>query len=260
MSQTNEWWHEFFPIFRPLFGKVSAQTTQATVRYVIKKLDLIRGKTFLDCPSGYGRISVPLARRGIRVTGADTTKSYIEELDRTARRYNLPIRTQRSDMRRIQFENEFDAAGNLWTSFGYFEKESDNLLTLKRMYRALKPGSKFMLHVINRDWIMAHYQPRGWDEIDDLKALEVRHFEFETSINRGIWTFIKDGQEREVRGDIRMYSYHELIAMFKSVGFEDIHGYGSVKDDPINQNQMMMFITGTKPASRRPDGKRRKRT
>jgi len=251
MRQGNEWWHEFFPVFRPFFGKVSAQTTRASVSYVIKKLGLKKGMSFLDCPSGYGRIAVQLARQGVKVTGVDITQSYLDELDRTAERHKLPIRTQHNDMRRIKFKDEFDAAGNLWTSFGYFEKESDNVLTLKRMYNALKPGGKFMLHVINRDWIMAHYQPRGWQEIGDMKSLESRHFEFETSINRGIWIFIKDGKETRVRGDIRMYSYHELIAMFTKVGFTDIQGYGSVKDEPIDQNRMMMFITGTKPKRKR---------
>lgn len=251
MNQTNEWWHEFFPVFRPMFGLMPARATRATVRYVVEKLGLKKGKTFLDCPSGYGRIAIPLARRGIKVTGVDITQSYLDELDRTARRHKLPIRTQHNDMRRIRFDKEFDAAANLWTSFGYFEKETDNVLTLKKMFKALKPGGRFMLHVINRDWIMANYRPNGWQECGDVKALETRHFEFETSINRGIWTFIKDGREKTVHGDIRMYSYHELIAMFKSVGFVDIQGYGSVKDEPIDQNRMMMYVIGTRPKRRR---------
>jgi len=241
------WWDDFFPSFRPFFGLVSQKETNAHVHYLIKKLNLRPGKKFLDCPCGIGRISLPLAKKGIRVTGVDITRSYLDELSKKAKRRGLKIDVVHADMRRINFDSKFDAGGNLWTSFGFFAEESDNLQVLKKMYRALKPGGKFILHVINRDWIMANYQPRGWQEIAGVKSIEERYFDYRTSINYGTWHFIKDGEEKSFDVPIRMYSFHELIAMFKSVGFTDIEGYGSIKDEPISRNRQMMFIIGTKP-------------
>ncbi len=240
------WWDDFFPEFRPFFGMLSQKATNAHVRYVIEKLNLKSGKKFLDCPCGIGRIGLPLTKKGVRVTGVDITRSYLDEFEKIAKRKGLKVDLYRADMRRINFDSEFDAAGNLWTSFGFFEKESDNLLTLKKMYRALKPGGKFMLHVINRDWIMANYQERGWEEIAGVKSIEKRHFDYSTSINHGTWYIIKDGKEKSFEVPIRMYSYHELIGMFKKVGFRDIEGYGSTKDDPVSRERMMMFIIGIK--------------
>jgi SAM-dependent methyltransferase len=246
-KKSEEWWHEFFPDFRPMFANIEKGATANEVRYLVRKLGLKSGVSFLDCPCGYGRISVPLAKKGVRVTGVDITPSYVQELEQKADRLKLPIRALRGDMRRIQFRNEFDAAGNLWTSFGYFEKEPDNLAVLKRMYRALKPGGKFMLHLINRDWVMAHYTTHSWQEVGGLKALEERHFEYRTSINRCVWTFIRGNQEVKRRVDLRMYSFHEIIAMFESIGFTSIEGFGSSKDEPISRDRMMMFVIGTKP-------------
>jgi len=244
------WWDDFFPAFTPIFGIVSQKVTNAHVRYVIKKLDLKPGKRFLDCACGIGRIALPLAKKGIRVTGVDIMQSYLDELAKKARRRNLRMDLINSDMRRINFESRFDACGNLWTSFGFFEKESDNLLVLKKMYRALKPGGKFMLHVINRDWIMAKYDPTDWFEVKGVKVMQKRSFDYARSINRGTWFFLKDGREEAFDVNIRMYSYHELIGMFKSVGFVDIEGYGSVKDEPISRDKGMMFIIGTRPRGR----------
>jgi len=153
----------------------------------------------------------------------------------------------KADMRRINYKNEFDAVANLWTSYGYFEKESDNLLIVKKMYRALKPGGKFMLHVINRDWIITNYSPSDWFQAGNIRVLEKRKFDYATSINHSVWHFLKDGEETSHQVKLRMYSYHELITMFKSVGFVDIQGYGSTKDEPISRDSMMMFIIGTKP-------------
>jgi hypothetical protein len=130
------------------------------------------------------------------------------------------------------------------------------MLVLKKMYRALKPGGKFMLHVINRDWIMANYTPRGWWDIKNTrgrrvaKVVEERHFDYRTSVNHGTWYFIQDGKETKCEVPLRMYSFHEMVGMFASVGFTDIEGYGSVKDEPISRDKQMMFFIGTRPRSR----------
>lgn len=251
MKKESDWWHDFFPTFRPVFDSIPIKSTNAQVRYIIRKLNLSPGKKFLDCPCGIGRIALPLARKGVTVTGVDITPSYLDELEKKAKRRDLKIKLAKADMRRINYKNEFDAGANLWTSFGFFEKESDDLLVIKKMYQALKPGGKFMLHLINRDWIMSNFSPRGWFQAGNAKVLEKRKFDYSTSINHCEWCFLKDGKETTHQLRLRMYSYHELIAMFKSSGFVDIQGYGSTKDEPINRDKMMMFIIGTKPKHRR---------
>jgi SAM-dependent methyltransferase len=150
-------------------------------------------------------------------------------------------------MRRIPFRGRFDAAGNLWTSFGYFPSPADDLKVLKRMHGALRPGGKFVLHVINRDWIMANFQARDWFVTGGMRVLEERRFDYVESKIHSNWTFIRDGRTSTHRSSIRMYSYHELAAMMEESGFVDVAGYGSMKDEPISRETMMMFIFGTKP-------------
>jgi SAM-dependent methyltransferase len=247
MSSAKPWYHAFFTDFRPLFGIVPARTTNAQATYIIKKLGLKRGAQFLDCPCGVGRISIPLARRGIRVTGVDLTKEYLDDLQREARKRRLRIDTLHADMRRISYQNRFDAVANLWTSFGYFEREQDNVLVVKQAFHALKPGGKFLLHVINRDFIIAHYTDTDWFEHAGVISFESRKFDYTTSINRGVWRFFKNGETHTHKVDIRMYSYHELVTMFQKIGFVDIQGFGSIKETPIDSTCRMMWIVGTKP-------------
>jgi ubiquinone/menaquinone biosynthesis C-methylase UbiE len=249
MATEHLWWLDFFDDFRPIFDTFPKRISNQQAAFIIRKMGLRKGKTFLDCPCGIGRISLPLARKGIRVTGVDITESYLEELEEKAKRAKLKIETQHCDMRRITFSNQFDAAGNLLTSFGYFEKEADNLRTLRCIYYALKPGGKFVLHVTNRDWILVNYTPRGWQEIKSLKVLEKREFDYSRSVNRAVWHFIRDGKKSSYSVMIRLYSYHELIAMLKKVGFENVEGYGDPKESPISRDTRMMWIFATKPRS-----------
>lgn len=247
MKRDAGWWDDFFPSFRPVFDRIPQKNTNALVRYVIAKLDLKPGRKFLDCPCGIGRIALPLARKGIKVTGVDLMPSYLEEMGRRADRRGLKIACRQCDMRRINFDRQFDAAGNLWTSFGFFPKESDNRLTLRKMYQALKPGGKFMLYLINRDWVLANYIESGWFDSGGTKVLEKGTFDYATSTKRSTWYFLQDGHEVARECTIRLYSYHELVAMLQSVGFVDIQGYGSLKDEPISRDRRMMYIIGTRP-------------
>ncbi len=242
-----EWWNDFYTAFRPFFGLIPQKETNAQVRFIMKKLDLKPGRKFLDCPCGIGRISLPMAKKGIRVTAVDIIPSYLDEILEKAQRRGLKIDLVHSDMRRINFDSGFDAAGNLWTSFGFFEKKSDNRLVVKKMYQALKPGGKFVLHVINRDWIIANFRPRDWHEAGGVKSMEERYIDYRTSTNHGLWHFIKNGEEKTIKSPIRLYSFHELVAIFKSVGFINIKGYGSVKDEPVTRNSRMIYVIGTKP-------------
>jgi 2-polyprenyl-3-methyl-5-hydroxy-6-metoxy-1,4-benzoquinol methylase len=241
------WWTDFFDDFRPVFSEINAKKTNAEARYLIKKLNLKPGSKFLDCPCGIGRISIPMAKKGIRVTGVDITKSYLNELAKKAKRGGLNIGTVHRDMRRIDFDSQFDAAGNLWTSFGYFQKESDNRLVLKKIFKALKPGGKFALDILNRDWIMANYVPRGWHYAGNSMIVEDRNFDFRTSIIKGIWHIIKDGKMKSFDTYSRLYSFHELVVMFEKAGFVNIEGFGSMKDESISQRSRVMYIFGTKP-------------
>lgn len=247
-KQDDGWWTSgFFEAFRPAFGLIDKKATDAQVKYLIKNLKLKPGHSFLDCPCGIGRVSIPMAKKGIRVIGVDITKSYLDELDIKAKRAKLHIKTVNSDMRRINFDSQFDAGGNLWTSFGFFNKESDNLLTSKKIYKALKPGGRFALHLINRDWIMINFQSNSWQDLGGTKVLESRRFDYRTSITYSKWRYIKDGKEQVFEVSMRMFSYHELVELFESVGFIDIEGFGGVKDEPISRENRMMWIFGTKP-------------
>ena len=97
---------------------------------------------------------------------------------------------------------------------------------------------------------MTNYSANGWSEVENVKVLEKRNFVYSKSINYSTYSFIENGSEKVIQTGIRMYSYHELIRMFMSVGFTQIEGYGSVKDEPIGRDKRMMFIFGSRPKRR----------
>ncbi|MBI5623993.1 MAG: class I SAM-dependent methyltransferase [Elusimicrobia bacterium] len=159
-----DWWRKGFfdpSVYTPAdHSHVAA--APAEVRGLLRLLKLRRGASILDLCCGPGRHSLLLARRGFRVTGLDRSRPYLEEARLKARRSRLQVRFKAGDMREPGFSAEFDAVINLFTSFGYFNRWSDNIKTLRGVAKALKPGGLFVMEVVNGDWIRKHFSSRSW--------------------------------------------------------------------------------------------------
>lgn len=245
-----EWYEKLFTLWRPFFDNVSPETTRDQVKAIIRYLGLKKGETFLDCPCGIGRISLPLAERGIRVTGVDITASYLDELTTTMLLRDLPITLYKRDMRKITFRDQFDAAGNIWTSLGYFATDREDSEVLKRIYRALKPGGRFLLHILNRDWVIRHFSPSGWEKAGGIRYFERRHFDLTTSHNCSHLSFYGKNKRQDLSTSLRLYSCHELVAMLAQVGFAEINCFGGYKREALTMDDRNIWIVARKPRKR----------
>src|SRR5438105_9621240 len=135
------------------------------------------GADLLDCPCGYGRHSIPLARAGYRVVGADRSPALLEEARRRAGEGEWP-RWVQADHRELRFADaSFDAVFNLFSSLGYRGEEGDRR-TLSELRRVLRPGGALVVETLHRDRLASIFEPRGWEPLPGGGAvLEERRFD-----------------------------------------------------------------------------------
>src|SRR5947209_11684902 len=81
----------------------------------------------LDLCCGPGRHSVELSQRGFKVTGVDRSPFLLEKARDHAAKSGASIEWVKQDMREFVRPASFDLACCLFTSFGYFEDEQDDL-------------------------------------------------------------------------------------------------------------------------------------
>ncbi len=247
----NDWWQNFFDDNwkRLGFDSITAEQTGKEADFLVSALELKPDDKVLDLACGVGRHSLELARRGFRhVTGLDFTQAYLKEAILKARDGDLKVEFVQGDMKDLPFADEsFDAVFNFFTSFGYFENESDNEKTAREVSRVLKPGGRFLLDVINRDWIVRNFQARGWSEYNGEYLLEERELDLATSRNNCTWTYLtkRGTTRREV--NIRMYSLHELRAMFERAGLELKEAWGTLDKEPLTLNHSRQKLLAVKP-------------
>lgn len=247
MSKESVWNKGFGKEFKPFLWAMPQKQTNAWVRIAIKHLHLRKGTRFLDCPCGPGRVSIPLLKKGVKVIGIDINKEYLAEFATRAQRAGLKVELHHGDMRRLTFHNQFDAAANLFTSIGYFESDRENQAVVNAAFRALRPGGRYLLDTVSRDWLLKHFVSSDWMERGGAKLLHQRTFDFKTSLEHCHWTFLHDGTEQTYEVTLRWYSVHEVLNMFKKAGFVDIETFGAFDEKPIDFNTRRFFVVGRKP-------------
>jgi SAM-dependent methyltransferase len=202
------------------YDEMLAERTDAEVEQVAELLG--ERERVLDCPCGHGRIANGLAERGYRVTGIDYTPLFLEKARADAESRGVDVQYAHGDMRELPWRDEFDALVNWFTSFGYFDDES-NSKVLRGFHDALRPGGRLVMELQNparlfRILLPATYLRRGDDLAVDVHDVDWEAWRIETER-----VLIRNGRARSTRFSVRIYSFPELRGELERAGFEDVH-------------------------------------
>jgi SAM-dependent methyltransferase len=203
-----------------------ADQTLREVEFISDALRIGTGAEILDIACGYGRHAIELVQRGYNVTGLDLSLPLLLRAADESKRRALSVNFVHADMREMAFEKQFDGAYSMLTSFGYFDEDT-NLRVAERIGRALKPGARFLLDVVNRDYVVSDLPVRVWWEGTGCVVLEEVDFNFHTSrivTHRSI--VFEDGRQLEQEISVRAYSLHEIGRLLRQAGFRvmDVSG------------------------------------
>jgi SAM-dependent methyltransferase len=207
---------------------LTPQATQAEAQFVIDALSVQPGAQLLDLGCGYGRHAMELAARGFHMVGLDLSLPLLLRGADEAQRRGLSINFVHADMRELDFDAQFDGVYCLFSTFGFFDDET-NKKTATAVARALKPGGRCVFEVLNRDYVISELPTRVWWEGDGCVVLEEVEFNyFSSRIHSNRSVVFDDGRQIEQEISIRAYSLHELGKLLHSAGFRVVEVSGSV--------------------------------
>lgn len=250
-----EWWRHFFNegTGQIMFTEEAWQRAEQNCDALTALLGIAPGAKILDLACGPGRYAIPLARRGYRVVGLDITETYLAQAQAKAEEQQLEIEFMEGDMRHIPFERTFDAVINLFTSFGYFEQEEEHLKVLQGVHKSLKPGGRFLLELMNRDWLIRHFQARDWRELPEGIFFEERKLNLEHNRIEGHWVTLSGTERKEYHHSLRLFTLAELLGLFARAGLSVLGYYGGLQQEPLTLESPRLAILAERPSSA-PDG------
>lgn len=228
-KRSKPWYEEIFDEnYLRTLPFMTAEQTLREVDFLQAALNPAKGARLLDVGCGYGRHAIELVQRGLEVTGLDLSLPLLMRAAEESQRRNLTVELVHGDMRKMAFERQFDGAYCMLTTFGYFDEES-NLNVAEAMGRALKPGGRLLLDVINRDYIVGDLPARIWWEGDGCVVLEEVEFNFNTNrlmTHRSV--VFDDGRQLDQEISLRAYCLHDLGKLLRQAGFRVLEVSGSI--------------------------------
>ena len=210
---------------------------------LLELLELPSGARVLDCPCGQGRHAHLLAEAGFDVDGLDYSKPLLE-VART-RGTGKTLRYTQGDMRRLpaRWTARFDAVVNLFTSFGFFDAPSDDLLVLEQFARVLKPGGVLIWHGGSRDGVMAKFLTRDWwSTADGTMFGQERSFDPLSGFLEITSTWRGPKSEGERTHRIRLYTASELASRMRDVGLVVEQAFDSWSSKPLTRRSGEMLL------------------
>jgi SAM-dependent methyltransferase len=174
---TDNWFASWFDTtyYHLLYKDRNDSEAELFMTHLTNFLNLPENGTILDLACGKGRHAKFLNSLSYKVTGVDLSENSIL----TAKKYeNDSLEFQVHDMRK-PYAQKFDAVFNLFTSFGYFDDDNDNIKTLNAIQKSLNDTGFGVIDFMNVEYI-----------IENLVAEETKTVEH---ITFHIKRYVKDG-------------------------------------------------------------------
>lgn len=265
----SDWW-------RTLFNAVYLQTDGDVVENDVntaRDVDLLVASTglgsndhVLDLCCGQGRHAIALAKRGFKhVTGIDRSRYLIRLARKRAKSMGLDVTFHEGDARKVRVaESTFHCVSLMGNSFGYFDREEDDLAVLQAVKRALVSGGTVAMDLADGQWMREHFERRSWEWID-ADHFVCRERSLAADGRRLISREVVVHAERGVIADQfyaeRLYASEEIARLLGQAGFTNLrfHAEPETVSDRGQDLGMMahrLFLTSEAPRKRRTAPKR----
>ncbi|MBL0737220.1 class I SAM-dependent methyltransferase [Flavobacterium sp. GN10] len=208
-DDNQNWYSSWFdtPYYHILYKDRNYREAQVFMDNLTHYLNLPEKAKVLDLACGKGRHSIYLNQLGYDVLGADLSENSIAEASKNS---NETLHFKVHDMRE-PFEEKFDAIFNLFTSFGYFESDDDNLTTLKAIKESLSEYGFAVIDFMNVANVIENLVPEEVKTVDE--------------IDFHIKRYVEDGhifKEIDFEDQGRKYHFTEKVKALTLKDFQDL--------------------------------------
>jgi len=241
-----DWTKDYFDKFylRYFLQTQKEETTKKQAGFVAKFFD--SGNYLLDAGCGIGRHALLLGEQGFKILGIDNSPLYIKLATAEAKKRGLKnVQFVQQDIRKLFLRHEFNGILSLWSSFGYFDDDT-NFDILKRFYNSLKKDGKLIIDIENRDYILKYFIHETFKEKEDIFILERRHYLPLTSIVTTHRFVVGKDLRKEYLRNIRIYSATEMINLCRIIGFKNIKVFGDYTGKKFSEDSKRIIIHGEK--------------
>lgn len=237
-----DWFVEWFNTteYLSVYKHRNEKDAECHINFILSKINLPSKASILDLACGSGRHSILLAKEGYNVTGVDLSDKLLSEAIKNSKAENLVIEFIKSDIRDIHIEKKFNLILNLFTSFGYFETDEENLLIFKKSFEFLLDNGYFVFDYFNKDYLEKNLVLFSKEENDNYTIIQERKIVNQRVIKK--ITIQRNGTTENYYESVKLYDANFLTQKLKEIGFEIVNLFGDFFGNEFNQYSSPRFI------------------
>jgi SAM-dependent methyltransferase len=204
-----QWYASWFdtPFYHILYRDRDHDEAQSFMDTLTHYLNLPEQGKILDLACGKGRHSMYLNALGYDVTGVDLSENsiaYAKSFENETLHFHVHDMCQ-------PFDQKFDAVFNLFTSFGYFDNDENNLKTIKAIKADLNEFGFGVIDFMNSNFIIEHLIPKDSKTIQNIVFKQKR--------------YVKDGyifKDIQFNYKSEVYNFQERVKALTLEDFESL--------------------------------------
>ena len=218
-----DWFVDWFDTsyYHVLYQNRDDQEAERFIQNILTHLDLPENARLLDLACGKGRHAKFLSEFNHHVMGVDLSPNSIQRANEFA---HEKLRFQTHDMREVLENEQFDVIFNLFTSFGYFDDESENKRMCDSIAQMLVPGGRLLIDFMNAKKVVQNLVP------SEEKMLEGLSFDIKRSYDgKHIFKHIQvndNGHVSQYMERVQALFLADFLALLES-NFKIIDTFGS---------------------------------
>ena len=219
------WYASWFntPFYHILYKDRDYAEAENFMYNLTEYLNIPEHGKILDLACGKGRHAIYLNKIGFNVTGVDLSKNSIEHAKQFE---NETLHFNVHDMCK-PYHEQFDAVFNLFTSFGYFENEEDNLNTIKAIKADLNDYGFGVIDFLNSEYIIDNLIEENTKTVEGIDFHQKRRVE-NGYIIKDI-SFTTEGQDFKFQERVRALTLADFEALFEKAGVYLLDVFGDYK-------------------------------
>lgn len=236
--ETQDWFSSWFdtPYYHTLYKHRNDADAQLFMQNITNYLTLPENAHIADLPCGKGRHSIYLNSLGYKVTGGDLSKNSI---DHAKQFENDNLSFEVWDMRK-SLELKYDAVFNLFTSFGYFDDDKEDILVLEGMKSGLKEGAFLVLDFLNVIKVKENLVRKETKTVDHIT------FHIEREIKEGFIlkhiSFEDNNQQYNYTEKVKFLDFAKMKHYFDKVGLTIIDIFGDYNLNTFDEKNSSRLI------------------
>ena len=240
METSDNWFLNWFDskYYHILYNDRDQLEANNFIKKLVKTLELNPIEYVLDLGCGKGRHASTLSSLFKKIDGIDISPkniAYAKKEKASNQQFYI------ADMRNFKMNKQYGYIFNLFTSFGYFENDTENITVLKNCNTHLKHKGMLIIDFLNADKVVRSISNKTETKLINNILFELNKKIIDNCVIKNI-KITDDRITLNFKEKVQLFDLNQFKEMFGKTGFNLVSTFGDYDMQPYNKDSNRLIL------------------